>query len=161
MRTSPTRRRRTTVRSSTTSAERAAADAEGTMATLQDIMTRDVFTTGGDASVADVAESMLKGRFGSAVIVDGAWIVGMFTERDVLRAAAAGTDPRAALVTEWMTPDPVTASPDLDAEEAAEIMMTQGFRHLPVVVGNKLLGMVSLPDVLRVRVRRGVGGTER
>src|ERR671919_515248 len=97
MRTSPTRRRPTTVRNSTTSAERAAADAEGTMATLQDIMTRDVYTTGGDASVADVAE----------------------------------------------------------------IMMTQGFRHLPVVDGTKLLGIVSLRDVLRVRIRRASGSTER
>ena len=131
------------------------------MATLQDIMTRDVYTTGGDASVAEVAESMLKGRFGSAVIVDGAWIVGMFTERDVLRAAAAGMDPRAALVTDWMTPDPVIAAPDMDAEEAAEIMMTQGFRHLPVVDGTKLLGIVSLRDVLRVRIRRASGSTER
>ena len=131
------------------------------MATLQDIMTRDVYTTGGDASVAEVAESMLKGRFGSAVIVEGAWIAGMFTERDVLRAAAAGTDPKAALVTDWMTPDPVTASPDMDAEEAAEIMMTQGFRHLPVVDGTKLLGIVSLRDVLRVRIRRASGSTER
>jgi CBS domain-containing protein len=124
------------------------------MATLRDIMTRDVFTTLGDASIAEVANSMLTGRFGSAVVVDGKWIVGMFTERDVLRAAAAGTDPGAATVSEWMTPDPVTASPDMDAEEATEIMMTQGFRHLPVVDGNELLGIVSLRDVLRVRIRR-------
>jgi CBS domain-containing protein len=60
-----------------------------------------------------------------------------------------------------MTPDPVTASPDMDAEEAAEIMMTQGFRHLPVVDGTKLLGIVSLRDVLRVRIRRASGSTER
>jgi CBS domain-containing protein len=124
------------------------------MATLQDIMTRDVYTTSGDSSISEVAESMLKGRFGSAIVVDGNWIVGMFTERDVLRAAAAGIDPGTAVVNDWMTPDPVTASPDMDAEEAAEIMMTQGFRHLPVVDGNKLLGIVSLRDVLRVRIRR-------
>jgi CBS domain-containing protein len=49
----------------------------------------------------------------------------------------------------------------MDAEEAAEIMMTQGFRHLPVVDGTKLLGIVSLRDVLRVRIRRASGSTER
>jgi CBS domain-containing protein len=124
------------------------------MPTLQDIMTREVYTTSGDTSVAEVARRMLKGRFGSAVVVDGTWIVGMFTERDVLRAAAAGIDPGTAVVADWMTPEPVTASPDMDAEDAAEIMMTQGFRHLPVVDGNELLGIVSLRDLLRVRIRR-------
>jgi CBS domain-containing protein len=124
------------------------------MPTLEDIMTGDVYTTTGDAAVSDVAASMLKGRFGSAVVMDGAWLVGMFTERDVLRAAASGTDLTTAVVSDWMTPDPVTASPEMDADEAAEIMMTQGFRHLPVVVGNQLRGIVSLRDVLRVRIRR-------
>ena len=138
-----------------TSGARGAADAAAvTMPTLQDIMTREVYTTSGDTSVAEVARRMLKGRFGSAVVVDGTWIVGMFTERDVLRAAAAGTDPGTAVVADWMTPEPVTASPDMDAEDAAEIMMTQGFRHLPVVDGNELLGIVSLRDLLRVRIRR-------
>ena len=138
-----------------TSGARGAADAAAvTMPTLQDIMTREVYTTSGDTSVAEVARRMLKGRFGSAVVVDGTWIVGMFTERDVLRAAAAGIDPGTAVVADWMTPEPVTASPDMDAEDAAEIMMTQGFRHLPVVDGNELLGIVSLRDLLRVRIRR-------
>jgi CBS domain-containing protein len=124
------------------------------MPTLEQIMTGEVYTTTGGAPVADVAASMLKGRFGSAVVMDGNWIVGMFTERDVLRAAASGTDLKSAVVADWMTPDPVTASPDMDADEAAEVMMTQGFRHLPVVDGNTLKGIVSLRDVLRVRIRR-------
>src|SRR5918999_202596 len=148
----------TTTRSFMTSGARGAADAAAvTMPTLQDIMTREVYTTSGDTSVAEVVRRMLKGRFGSAVVVDGTWIVGMFTERDVLRAAAAGIDPGTAVVADWMTPEPVTASPDMDAEDAAEIMMTQGFRHLPVVDGNELLGIVSLRDLLRVRIRRASG----
>ena len=53
-----------------------------------------------------------------------------------------------------MTGDPVTAGPDMDADDAAEIMMGQGFRHLPVVEGKTLLGIVSLRDILRVRIRR-------
>jgi CBS domain-containing protein len=53
-----------------------------------------------------------------------------------------------------MTSDPVTASPDMEADEAAEIMMSNGFRHLPVVEGNSVAGIVSLRDILRTRIRR-------
>jgi CBS domain-containing protein len=124
------------------------------MATLNEIMTREVFSTTGDVSVSHVANSMVKGRFGSAVVMDGSWLVGIFTERDVLRAAASGSDLTSSPVSEWMTRDPVTAGPDVDADDAAETMMGQGFRHLPVVDGTAVLGIVSLRDILRVRIRR-------
>jgi CBS domain-containing protein len=124
------------------------------MPSLKEIMTNDVFTTSKDASVADVAGSMLKGRFGSAVVMDGSWLTGIFTERDVLRAAASGKDLTAAKVADWMTSDPVTVDGSMDADEAAQIMMSNGFRHLPVVEGQALLGIVSLRDVLRTRIRR-------
>lgn len=127
------------------------------MPSLKDIMTGDVFTTVRDASVADVASSMLEGRFGSAVVMDGSWLVGIFTERDVLRAAASGVDLTTSPIADWMTQEPVTAPPGTDADEAAEIMMSQGFRHLPVVEGGTLLGIVSLRDILRVRIRRAPG----
>jgi CBS domain-containing protein len=124
------------------------------MATLSEIMTREVYTTTGDVPVAAVANSMMKGRFGSAVVMEGSWLVGIFTERDVLRAAASGADPTSSPISEWMTRDPVTVGPHVDADDAAEIMMGQGFRHLPVVDGTTLLGIVSLRDILRVRIRR-------
>ena len=124
------------------------------MATLNEIMTAEVYSTTGDVSVAEVANSMVKGRFGSAVVMEGSMLVGIFTERDVLRAAASGSDLTSSPVSEWMTRDPVTAAPDMDADDAAEIMMGQGFRHLPVADGTKLLGIVSLRDILRVRIRR-------
>ena len=124
------------------------------MAILKEIMTGDVFTIARDASVADAASSMLKGRFGSAIVMEGSWLTGIFTERDVLRAAAAGVDLTSSPVSEWMTSDPVTASPDMDADEATEIMISNGFRHLPVVEGNSVAGIVSLRDILRTRVRR-------
>jgi CBS domain-containing protein len=105
-------------------------------------------------SVAEAANSMVKGRFGSAVVMDSSWLIGIFTERDVLRAAASGADLTSSPLSEWMTREPVTAGPDMDADDAAEIMMGQGFRHLPVVDGTTLLGIVSLRDILRVRIRR-------
>jgi CBS domain-containing protein len=124
------------------------------MAILKEIMTDDVFTTARDASVSEVAGSMLKGRFGSAVGMEGKRLSGIFTERDVLRAAPSGADLTSSPVSEWMTNDPVTVDADIDSDEATEIMMSNGFRHLPVVEGQTLLGIVSLRDILRTRIRR-------
>jgi CBS domain-containing protein len=122
--------------------------------TLQEIMTADVFSASPSDTVAEVAGHMLKGRFGSAIVMAGSVVMGIFTERDVLRAAAAHADLTSAKLAEWMTSDPVTATPDTDAGDAAEIMMTQGFRHLPVMDGSRITGIVSLRDILRTRVRR-------
>jgi CBS domain-containing protein len=124
------------------------------MPTLSDIMSRNVFTVASDATIAEVAQAMLKGRVGSAIVMDGRFLAGIFTERDVVRAAAAGGDPRTVRVADWMTPDPVTAPQDTDADDAAASMMSQGFRHLPVVDGNDVVGIVSLRDILRTHVRR-------
>ena len=129
---------------------RAAEDAHrgAGMATLNEIMTAEVYSTTGDVSVAEVANSMVKGRFGSAVVMEGSMLVGIFTERDVLRAAASGADLTSSPVSEWMTRDPVTAALDMDADDAAEIMMGQGFRHLPVVDGTCALS--AAPNTARV-----------
>lgn len=117
-------------------------------------MTPEVFSTTASTPVADVAASMLKGRFGSALVMEGSTLMGIFTERDVLRAAAARADLTSSRVADWMTGDPVTASPDMESGEATEIMMSQGFRHLPVVDGTTIAGIVSFRDILRTRIRR-------
>ena len=116
-------------------------------------MTRPVYTVTGDVCVADVAEAMAKGRFGSSVVVDGdGRLAGILTERDVLRAAASGADLTAATAAEWMTADPTTAATDMDIADAAEVMGTRGFRHLPVVVDGRVVGIVSQRDVLSARI---------
>jgi CBS domain-containing protein len=125
------------------------------MARLADIMTRDVFTTAPDIPVADVARSMVKGRVGSALVMRSSMLVGIFTERDVLRAAASGKDLTTSRVADWMTSDPETVDADIDSEDAAELMLSRGFRHLPIVEGNECVGIVSLRDVLSVRIGRG------
>ena len=124
------------------------------MAALSEIMTSDVYMAPKTATVAEVAEAMVRGRFGSAIVGDTQMILGIFTERDVLRAAAAGIDPTGSKVSEWMTKDPITAEPDTDDQEATEMMLSGGFRHLPVVEGNRLVGIVSLRDVLSARIAR-------
>ena len=124
------------------------------MPTLADIMHSDVYIAGPDTSVAEVAKSMVKRRLGSVLVCRSDVLLGIFTERDVLRAAAAAADLATSPLSSWMTKDPETATPDLDAEEAAEIMLSRGFRHLPVLDGNRVAGIVSLRDVLATRIGR-------
>ncbi len=124
------------------------------MARIGDIISGRVFSVPPSATVADAAQTMVKGRVGSAVVVDGPWLLGIFTERDALRAAASGADLTTAPVKDWMTSDPVTLGPDSDTEEAAALMATHGFRHLPVVDGDGVIGVVSLRDILSTRIRR-------
>ena len=124
------------------------------MTRLGDIISGKVFSVPPTATVAEAAETMVKGRVGSAVVVDGPWLLGIFTERDALRVAAAGVDPTTTGVKDWMTKDPMTVDPDTDSEAAAAIMATEGFRHLPVVEGDSVVGVVSLRDVLSARIRR-------
>ncbi len=124
------------------------------MATLKDVMSGKTFTVSADASMVEAAKGMAKGRLGSALIMEGSWLAGILTERDMLRAAASGEDLNATKVKDWMTGDPITASPDMDTEEAAAVMFTNGFRHLPVTQGSEVVGVVSLRDVLSARIRR-------
>ena len=127
------------------------------MATIGDVMTKEVVTLSSDSTVTDAAQVMVRGGFGSVVVVHGRMLLGILTERDVLRAAASEDDLRSALVERWMTPDPDTSEPDLDTEEAAGLMLSRGYRHLPVVVDGDLVGMVSLRDVLSARIARSRG----
>ena len=97
---------------------------------------------------------MVKIRVGSAVVMEGAWLAGILTERDVLRAAASGSDLSESPVSQWMTRNPTTATSEMTVGEAADVMLTNGFRHLPVVEGRDLKGMVSIRDVLASGIRR-------
>jgi len=124
------------------------------MATLADIMTGAVYTCDASTPVAEVCGAMVKGRIGSAVVIENGWVAGIFTERDALRVAAAGVDTTTAPLADWMTRDPITVEADLDVSEALQIMATHGFRHLPVVQGKDLKGIVSLRDVLATKIAR-------
>jgi CBS domain-containing protein len=126
----------------------------GTVAQLRDIMTTEVLTTSAERPVAEVTGMMVKARVGSAVVLQGSWLAGILTERDVLRAAASRADLTKSPVSEWMTRDPVTATPDTTIEEAADVMLTNGFRHLPVLEDRSLKGVVSIRDVLASGIRR-------
>jgi CBS domain-containing protein len=129
------------------------------MAMLRDLMNTSVVTSTTQASVAEAAASMVAAGVGSAVILQGSFLAGILTERDVLRAAASGEDLRVTQVAEWMTPDPQSAAPEASAEEAAQIMLLHGFRHLPVVADRQVCGMVSLRELFAAGIRRGAPAT--
>ncbi len=124
------------------------------MTTLRDLMNRNVVTTVPEASVVEAADAMVEARVGSAVVLQGSFLSGILTERDVLRAAASGEDLSRSPVSAWMTPDPEAAGPDSPAENAAQIMLLNGFRHLPVLDGRHVIGVVSLRDLFAARIRR-------
>lgn len=121
---------------------------------LRDLMSTRVALTSPDTPVAEAAAGMIKANVGSAIVMQGRFLAGILTERDVLRSAASGEDLRTARVSDWMTPDPQSASPDTSVEDAAEIMLKNGFRHLPVVEGRTVCGVVSLRDLFATRIRR-------
>ncbi|MGH3300737.1 MAG: CBS domain-containing protein [Streptosporangiaceae bacterium] len=121
---------------------------------LRDLMNTRVAATTPDTPVAEAAAGMVQANVGSAVVMQGPFLAGILTERDVLRAAASGADLSASLVSAWMTPDPQSARPDTPADEAAQIMLLNGFRHLPIVEGRSVCGVVSLRDLFASRIRR-------
>jgi CBS domain-containing protein len=124
--------------------------------TIRDLMTTRIVSVGPDDMVADAAAAMVGQKVGSALIMQGSFLAGILTERDVLRAAASGSDLTKSPVSAWMTRDPESASPRTTVEEATQLMLLHGFRHLPVSEGRTVVGMVSLRDLAAARIRRPV-----
>jgi CBS domain-containing protein len=122
--------------------------------TLRDLMTTRVVAVGPDDPVADAAAAMIRQKVGSALIMQGLFLAGIITERDVLRAVASGSDLTSSPVSEWMTKDPEPASPNTTVEDATQLMLLHGFRHLPVLEGREVRGVVSLRDLAAARIRR-------
>ncbi len=86
---------------------------------------------------------------GAVLVMDGGELSGILTERDVLRAVAAGIESE-TVVADWMTRDPETMGPDDTTQHAAVLMIHGGFRHLPLVEGSDVVGMLSIRDLMRV-----------
>jgi len=103
---------------------------------------------GPEATVADAAEILVESGVGSLGVVDERQLIGIITERDVVRAVADGADPEDEVVSDWMSDAPDTFSPDVDCEEAAAWLLEVGYRHMPVMDDGELLGIVSIRDIL-------------
>jgi CBS domain-containing protein len=123
------------------------------MTTVADIMSADLIHVEPTDTVATAVAIMAAAQVGSALILEGDRIVGIFTERDVLTALK--TDAHRVLdspVGDWMTRGPQAIGPETSVTEATLLMLKGGFRHLPVVSGTEPVGIVSLRDLAKALV---------
>ena len=118
------------------------------MGTLGEIVKPTFITVAPEDTLGEVAERMSAQNVGAVVVKDFGRLIGVLTERDMLRAMAARVHTSDARVRQWMTENPITASPDTTFDEASKIMLEKGFRHLPVVDGEAILGIVSLRRIM-------------
>ena len=118
------------------------------MGTLSEIVRPDFITVAPEDTLGEVAERMSAKNVGAVVVRDFGRLIGILTERDMLRAMAARVHTSDARVRQWMTENPITAAPDTTFEDAQAVMLEKGFRHLPVVDGDTILGIVSLRRVM-------------
>jgi CBS domain-containing protein len=114
---------------------------------IGEIMTTDVLTVAPEDTLGEAAAKMTERGVGAVVVSDFGRMIGILSERDIMRAVADRIHSSEARVREWMTADPVTAAPETSVEEAGRTMLEHGFRHLPVVDGERAVGIVSLRDL--------------
>jgi CBS domain-containing protein len=119
------------------------------VSSVGEIMTSDVLTVEPADTIGETAQKMVERGVSSAVVSDYGTLIGIVTERDLTRAVAGRVHTSEARVREWMTSDPITLSPDASAEDAAKIMLDNGFRHVPIVADGRAVGIVSIRDVAR------------
>lgn len=117
---------------------------------VEDVMIKDVVTVDADTTVKKAVETMNKHEIGCLVVMKGDKLVGILTERDILkRVLAESRNPEKTKVSEIMTTPVITASPTTDLEEAAKLMFEKNVKKLPVMTKGKLVGLVTLTDLAR------------
>ncbi|MDP1818630.1 MAG: citrate synthase [Acidimicrobiales bacterium] len=124
--------------------------ASSTTRTVGEVMSAPVVTARSSETVADASARMVEHGVGSVVVVDGERPIGILTERDLVRFSAAGAAAADTKVSEWMTGQPDCAPADRSVQEAFQDLLDHGYRHLPVVDADRLVGIVSLRDLMEV-----------
>lgn len=99
-------------------------------------------------SVTQATQMMVDLGIGSLAVYKDGVMIGIFTERDVVRAAAEGGAAISEAVERWMTPDPDTVDVEVEVDDAAAWMLAVGYRHLPITENGELVGIASMKDVL-------------
>ncbi|MDQ4108188.1 MAG: CBS domain-containing protein [Actinomycetota bacterium] len=126
-----------------------------------EIMHSDVKTASSSDSFADVAKMMRSHGISSVVVLDGKKLEGIVTERDIVNLVAEGGDPNTTTVEHGMTRrDLVTVDPKTELSDAAEQMVSRNIRHLPIVDGGNVVGIVSIRDMTRWAAEELAGGHE-
>ena len=127
---------------------------------VDELMTRDPASLQPGSTVAEAAALMKRRDCGSLPVVDGGKVVGIVTDRDiVLRAVAAQKDPARVPVSEIMSTDPVTVTPDTTSAEATKLMSDRQVRRLPVVEDGRLVGLLAIGQLARHESANAAGAT--
>jgi CBS domain-containing protein len=119
------------------------------MPTVRKHMSRNLLSIEPGETITVVAQRMVERNVGAVLVLDGRRLVGIMTERDLMRAVARGLHGE-AVVAEYMTKDPETIEPDDTTQHAAVLMIHGGYRHLPVVEGDDVVGILSIRDLMQV-----------
>jgi len=122
---------------------------------VREVMTQVVLTAETATTIAEAASLMAQRRVGSTLVVDGQRLLGIFTERDIVKALSQDASATHQAIGHWMTRNPQTISSDATVDEALRRMLDGGFRHLPVVDDERMVGMISMRDLSRAQVAHG------
>jgi CBS domain-containing protein len=125
---------------------------------VHDGMNPDVLTIGPTHTLRDASRLMAQRHVGAAVVADAEGL-GILTERDVLEAIGADQNPDVELVGNHLTKDLVFAAPDWNMDQAAAAMVRGGFRHLVVLDGNDVVGILAMRDIVRTWVTAAASTT--
>jgi CBS domain-containing protein len=127
---------------------------------ITEVMTPASVTDRPDQTVRAAAARMWEQQTGSLLVIDDGRLVGILTERDVLRAIGHGKDVDGTTVADIMSTDLLTVGPDTSVHDAARLMAARWIRHLPVLTDERLVGVVSLRDLAAVLAALGPAGAE-
>jgi CBS domain-containing protein len=122
---------------------------------VREVMTQVVLTAETGTTIAEAASLMAQRRVGSTLVVDDQRLLGIFTERDIVKALSQDASATHQAIGHWMTRNPQTISSDATVDEALRRMLDGGFRHLPVVDDERMVGMISMRDLSRAQVAHG------
>lgn len=122
----------------------------------------NLLTVPSETTVSSAARLMAQRKVGAVMVLDNQKLVGIFTERDaVFRVIAQGRDAQATRLSEVMTATPITVDPDKSYGYALLLMHEKGFRHMPVLEGGKLVGIVSARNAMDPDMEEFVSETQR
>ncbi|HKA66279.1 MAG TPA: CBS domain-containing protein [Solirubrobacterales bacterium] len=120
------------------------------MTTVARAMSAQLVTMSSGSSLAEAASVMSQKRVGSVLILDGDELAGILTERDIVRAISHDIGAPRDAIAHWMSAAPRTVSPDTSLEDARDLMDQNHIRHLPVTEGGRLVGMLSMRDLIKL-----------
>jgi CBS domain-containing protein len=120
------------------------------LTTVATVMSAELVTMSSGSSLAEAASVMSQRRVGSVLIVEGEQLAGILTERDIVRAISHDIGAPRDAIAHWMSAAPKTVSPDTSLAEARDLMDQHHIRHLPVTEGGRLVGMLSMRDLIKL-----------